>query len=158
MIPVKKSKRTIKQIVVHCTAGWATETISELIKSFRAIGWKNNGYHVVVDGNGESHLITPLDQVANGVAGHNSDSIHVSYMGGIMKRGKKIIAADTRTAKQKAELINVLTLLKKLHPNAMILGHRDLSPDLNHNGIIEPNEWVKQCPCFFAIPEYKNIK
>ena len=27
-------------------------------------------------------------------------------------------------------------------------GHRDLSPDLNGNGEIEPEEWIKACPCF----------
>ena len=30
------------------------------------------------------------------------------------------------------------------------VGHRDLSPDLNHNGEIEPEEWIKECPCFHA--------
>jgi hypothetical protein len=29
-----------------------------------------------------------------------------------------------------------------------VCGHRDLSPDLNGNGEIEPEEWIKQCPCF----------
>ena len=29
-------------------------------------------------------------------------------------------------------------------------GRPALSPDLNHNGEIEPEEWVKQCPCFDA--------
>ena len=32
-------------------------------------------------------------------------------------------------------------------------GHRDLSPDLNGNGEIEPEEWVKACPCFDAEEE-----
>jgi N-acetylmuramoyl-L-alanine amidase len=35
-----------------------------------------------------------------------------------------------------------------------VVGHRDLSPDLDHDGVVEPHEWVKQCPCFDAIPEY----
>ena len=26
--------------------------------------------------------------------------------------------------------------------------HRDLSPDRNVNGEIEPEEWIKACPCF----------
>lgn len=41
--------------------------------------------------------------------------------------------------------------LKKNHETFCgLYGHRDLSPDLNHNGEIEPEEWVKQCPCFDA--------
>lgn len=29
-----------------------------------------------------------------------------------------------------------------------VCGHRDLSLDLNGNGEIEPEEWIKACPCF----------
>jgi len=29
-----------------------------------------------------------------------------------------------------------------------IKGHRDYSPDLNGNGVIERNEWLKICPGF----------
>lgn len=155
---MQASKRNIKYIVVHCTAGMQTESIEDLIKGFRLRGWNNNGYHIVVDAKGISHYITPLDKIANGVAGHNSDSIHISYMGGVAKVKGKLVTVDNRTDAQKATLIKELTTLKKLHPAAMILGHRDLSPDLNKNGVIEPNEWLKQCPCFYAIPEYKNIK
>jgi N-acetylmuramoyl-L-alanine amidase len=158
MQTLQASKRKIKYIVVHCTAGWQNESIEDLIKGFRLQGWKNNGYHIVVDATGASHYITPVDKIANGVAGHNSESIHISYMGGIAKVKGKIVAVDNRTDAQKITLVSVLKQLKKLHPTAIILGHRDLSPDLNKNGVIEPNEWVKQCPCFYAIPEYKNIK
>ena len=33
------------------------------------------------------------------------------------------------------------------------LGHRDLSPDVNGNGEVEPMEWTKACPCFEAKNE-----
>ena len=41
-------------------------------------------------------------------------------------------------------------LLLKEYPGSRVVGHRDLSPDLNHNGEIEPEEWIKECPCFDA--------
>jgi N-acetyl-anhydromuramyl-L-alanine amidase AmpD len=43
---------------------------------------------------------------------------------------------------------------KRKYPNAKVVGHRDLSPDLNGDGKITPNEWVKLCPCFNSITEY----
>jgi N-acetylmuramoyl-L-alanine amidase len=41
-------------------------------------------------------------------------------------------------------------LLLRDYPGSRLCGHRDLSTDLNHNGEIEPEEWVKDCPCFNA--------
>ena len=35
-----------------------------------------------------------------------------------------------------------------------VVGHRDLSPDLNGNGEVEPMEWTKQCPCFDVGKEF----
>jgi len=37
------------------------------------------------------------------------------------------------------------------------MGHRDTSPDLNKDGKISSSEYIKSCPCFDAIPEYKNL-
>jgi N-acetyl-anhydromuramyl-L-alanine amidase AmpD len=56
--------------------------------------------------------------------------------------------------------LEVLTILKKKQPDVKvrIVGHRDLSPDLDKDGVVEPHEWVKLCPCFNAEPEYKGIK
>jgi N-acetylmuramoyl-L-alanine amidase len=44
-----------------------------------------------------------------------------------------------------------------MFPKAQIKGHRDFSPDLNKDGKITSNEWIKQCPCFDAMVEYKTI-
>ena len=48
----------------------------------------------------------------------------------------------------------VKTLLKQ-YPGSRVCGHRDLSPDLNANGEIEPEEWIKQCPCFDVYDDKK---
>ena len=54
-------------------------------------------------------------------------------------------------------LLKEIKAARKLFPKAKIVGHRDLSPDLNGDGIIQPNEWTKLCPSFPAITEYKNL-
>lgn len=91
--------------------------------------------------------------IGNGVAGKNSTSVHICYIGG-MEQGKP---ADTRTEEQKDALLLQVMEYKRKYPNAKVVGHRDLSPDLNGDGIIEKKEWVKACPCFDAVEEFKNI-
>ena len=99
--------------------------------------------------------MSPDDKPTNGVAGYNSNSIHISYKGGVDSKGR---ALDNRTDAQKKTLINLLKQFKKKYPTAKIMGHRDFSPDKNKNGKIEPFEYIKICPSFDAITEYKNIK
>lgn len=61
---------------------------------------------------------------------------------------------DTRTCWQKHSLrVLILTLLKDF-PGCRVCGHRDLSPDLDGDGEIEPEEWIKACPCFEASKEW----
>lgn len=77
----------------------------------------------------------------------NANSIGICYEGGLDGNGRP---ADTRTPFQKHSLRVLVTLLLKDYPGCRVCGHRDLSPDLNHNGEIEPEEWIKSCPCFDA--------
>lgn len=108
------------------------------------------GYHYLISADGTVENITPIEQPSNGVKGYNHNSIHVCYKGGW--NGK-----DTRTDAQKTALLSVLTELKAKFPNAKIQGHRDFSPDLNRDGKITPNEFVKSCPCFDAKTEYNIL-
>ena len=141
--------RTIKYIVVHCTAGSDTQTVEGLKAEFRHKGWKNPGYHYVVDRDG--HITQLLDEaeVANGAAGYNSNGIHIAWMGGR--------DTDNRTACQR---IMFKTLVKRLHrkyPKAKVCGHRDLSPDRNGDGKITKDEWMKACPRFNVADEYRDF-
>lgn len=58
------------------------------------------------------------------------------------------MSKDTRTDAQKHALRLLTDKLLKDFRGSRVCGHRDLSPDLNGDGVIEPEEWIKVCPCF----------
>ena len=143
--------RKIDYIVIHCTAGIAQQKTEDIIRYWqRVLGWKSYGYHYLVNADGVVEKITDLEKPSNGVKGYNHNSIHIAYKGGWNGQ-------DTRTDSQKESIVNIIRNLKKRYPHAKIVGHRDLSPDLNKDGKITPNEWVKICPCFDAMGEYQHI-
>lgn len=146
--------RNIKYIAVHCTAGSQRQTVSDLLAEFRRKGWVYPGYHYVVSPDGKITQLLDEDKVSNGVKGFNSVSVNVAYIGGIDANGK---GADNRTDEQKKALRRLLANLKRKYPEAIIQGHRDFSPDTNGNGIVDPWERIKECPCFDAKKEYSDI-
>lgn len=85
-------------------------------------------------------------EVTNGAAGFNSVSRHIVYAGGVAKDGKT--PQDTRTPAQRSAMAEYVQDFHRRHPDVKIIGHRDLSPDRNGNGKVEPKEWTKACPSF----------
>ena len=77
--------------------------------------------------------------------GWNAHSIGICYEGGLDRDGHP---ADTRSPAQRAALRGLVYQLLKQYRNTRVCGHRDLSPDIDGDGVVEPQEWVKQCPCF----------
>lgn len=149
--------RKINLIVVHCSATPEGKdfAVEDIDRWHRARGFKKIGYHYVVYRDGTVHPGRAENEIGAHVSGYNANSIGVCYIGGLTADGKK--AKDTRTAAQKRGLLNLLIQLRKKYPDARIVGHRDLSPDRNHDGKITPNEWIKECPSFDAKTEYQNI-
>lgn len=86
--------------------------------------------------------LLPIDQVSNGVAGHNHDSINISYIGGVDGKGRGL---DNRTPQQVAAQIGLLRKYHKQFPTANILGHRDF-PGVS-----------KECPSFDVRAWLKTI-
>ena len=128
--------RQVDFLVVHTTDTPKTATVESILNYWRnANGWENPGYHFIIKPDGEIINIFPITLVSNGVYGYNQNSIHISYIGG--QNGM-----DDRTCDQKIALIKKLVELKRLFPEAKILGHRDF-----------PNV-KKTCPNFNAIAEY----
>lgn len=84
--------------------------------------WNNPGYHFIIERDGEIVQLQPLEKPANGVAGNNSDAIHISYIGGVDRAGKPF---DNRTDAQKDSMFDKIIELTELFPKAKVLGHRD---------------------------------
>lgn len=134
--------RRIDWLVVHCTATPQTTTVASIQRYWREnLKWKSPGYHFLIEANGTVHNLQPINLPSNGVAGHNANSIHISYIGGV--NGQR--AVDNRTEEQKREILRLLTDLKRQFPNAKIQGHRDFP------------RVAKACPSFDAKTEYSTL-
>lgn len=148
--------RNIKRIFVHCTAGHQYNyTDAALVNEFKKKGWKYPGYHYVIRPDGTIFKMLSENLISNGVSGYNSTAINVAYVGGI-ERGT-LRPMDNRTPQQKRALLLLLQDLRVKYPKAWIMGHRDVSPDKNGNGRIDPWEYIKACPCFNAEEEYASL-
>ena len=140
--------QTLKYLVIHCTATregrevssdeirhWHTDPVN---KGGR--GWKQVGYTDMIhlDGrverlvkNNEDEWVDPWE-ITNGVAGYNSVSRHVVYVGGYAADGQTV--KDTRTSAQGAALEKYVREFHRRHPRVKIVGHNELA--------------AKACPCF----------
>ncbi|HJT75520.1 MAG TPA: N-acetylmuramoyl-L-alanine amidase [Chitinophaga sp.] len=135
--------RKIDFIVIHCTAT-PQDTRPEAIQRYwkENLKWKSPGYHYLIQASGHVIQLATEDRICNGVAGHNANSIHVSYIGGVDADNRP---ADNRTAAQRKAMRELVTELKYQYPQAQILGHRDFP-------------FVKKaCPSFDARKEFKDL-
>lgn len=162
-IILKKSRRRIDYIAIHCTASREGQplTVEQIRADHKRKGWADIGYHYVVTLDGKVHLGRDVDQSGAHVTGYNAHSIGIAYVGGLENRPgtayNRLKPKDTRTPAQKAALLSLLLDLRRLYPDARIQGHRDFSPDKNHNGVISVDEYIKACPSFDAKAEYRKV-
>ena len=139
-------------IVVHCAATQATADIgAATIRKWHTDpkpdgrGWRDIGYHAVIRRNGKIEYGRHFDEPGAQVAGHNYESIGICLVGGIDANGD---AEMNFTASQMGSLRALLLVLTISYPDAEILGHRDMSPDADGDGVVEEHEWLKDCPSF----------
>lgn len=137
-----KSSRTINEIIVHCSATKEGQdfTTADIKRWHLARGFSDIGYHYVIYRDGSVHAGRNVNISGAHCTGHNSHSIGICYIGGLDKNGK---SKDTRTKEQVGSLLTLISSLKKIYPKAIVYGHCNFSN--------------KDCPCFNAKKEYKNI-
>lgn len=146
--------KTIDSIIIHCTGTREGQDVraSDIDKWHKERGWKMIGYNYVIDLDGKVETGRPLTMVGAHCKGWNDRSIGICYVGGLDKNGNP---KDTRTPAQKEAMNRLVYDLLDAYPTiTQIMGHRDTSPDLNGDGTITPNEWIKACPCFDVKNEF----
>lgn len=148
--------KAIDTIIIHCSATPAGQDVraKDIDRMHRARNFAQIGYNYVIGLDGTIETGRPLTIAGAHCLGYNDHSIGICYVGGLDQNGK---AADTRTPAQKKAIRRLVADLCKQYDIIEVLGHRDTSPDLNDNGIVEPSEWVKMCPCFEVRDEFKNF-
>lgn len=157
--------RPVTLIVIHCSAspngdplfraspgGGATITPAQIIdgwhgqrgfKRAEAARERHNpelahiGYHWLIYRNGAIASGRSLEEVGAHVQGFNQKSVGICLVG-----------TDRYTPEQWVSLKLLVEAMGRKYPQARVVGHRDLSPDQNRNGIVEPSEWLKTCPGF----------
>ncbi|MEK1890802.1 MAG: N-acetylmuramoyl-L-alanine amidase [Phyllobacterium sp.] len=130
-----KASRLINEIIVHCTATPEGRAVSvDTIRGWhKAQGWKDIGYHYVVLLDGTVQAGRPEAEIGSHVAGHNTGTLGVVYVGGVAADGKT--PKDTRTPAQKAALLAIVNgLIAKYPAVKKVTGHNQYA--------------AKACPSF----------
>jgi N-acetylmuramoyl-L-alanine amidase len=164
-------KRKINSIVIHCAATPNGRDIkaAEIDAMHKARGFKRDsqavrsfnpelkhiGYHFVIEVDGNLATGRGIEEIGAHVQGSNAKSIGICMIG-----TDRFSIAQWEALKQQ-----LFTLCENISGQAFggnqakmlawfeqagikIKGHRDYSPDLNGDGIIQRNEWIKTCPGF----------
>ena len=129
--------RNIDSIIVHCSATKAGQdfTAADIDCWHRERGFNGIGYHYVIRLDGKLEKGRDVSLAGAHCRGWNERSVGICYIGGLDENGRP---ADTRTNAQKRVLYQIIMDLQRQYT----------SPDLNGDGVIEPYEYVKACPCF----------
>lgn len=140
--------RSIDLIVLHCSAtpNGRPATVADIRAWHQARGFQDIGYHFVILLDGTRAEGRPIDQPGAHVAGMNAHSIGICMVGGV--GGPDKYDPGQYSPAQWASLKRVVADLLMHFPGSKVCGHRDLSPDINGDGVVTPNEWIKVCPSF----------
>ena len=151
--------RTIDKIIIHCSDSpeGRNDTAADIRRWHKARGFRDIGYHYVIDLDGTVEEGRPLTQSGAHCTDHNSHSIGICYIGGAYwrdgvnkqgkpnkgKDGKKILLPkDTRTEAQSLAMADLVKNLLVRFPKATVHGHCEFA--------------AKACPCFDVQAWFKE--
>lgn len=140
--------RHINLIVIHCTAtrNGVPVSVQTVDQWHRARGFSGIGYHYLIQPDGTVDQGRLEEQMGAHAKGFNLHSIGVCLVGGTGGPDRQNPGQFTEAAWESLR-IAVQDLMDR-YPDAQVVGHRDLSPDLDGDGQVEPHEWIKLCPAF----------
>ena len=139
----------MKRVTVHCSATKPSynTTVDDVRDMHLSRGWSDIGYHWFIERDGSIRKGRPETKTGAHVYGHNKDNLGICLSGGISESGKP---EDNFTPEQYDSLLWLIDSKVSQYGVKLVdvKGHRDYSPDLNGDGKITKNEFIKICPCF----------
>ena len=149
-----RNTKNINMVVIHCSATPDGHFVDaqEIDRWHKTRGFTRNmdlapyhapqlqhiGYHFLIYTTGPMVLGRPVTETGAHVSGHNSHTIGICLIG-----------TEKYTPRQWQSLRDTVTWLRTDYPAiTKVVGHRDLSPDIDGDGEIGPHEWLKTCPGF----------
>lgn len=148
--------RKINLLGIHCSATPNGKPVSlEVIRQEHLRrGFPGGiGYHYIITPDGKRNATRPEAMPGCHIKGLNSNSIGICLIGGL--GGPDKLNPGLYTVAQWEELAKLVKDIQTRYPGVKTVGHRDTSPDLDGDGIVESHEWVKLCPCF-SVEEWIN--
>jgi len=142
--------RLISEIIVHCTATqpkWmddhsTRDKVAEVRQwHMRDRGWKDIGYHFLIDRDGTLALGRPVDQVGAHTQGHNTGTIGVSLFGGFGSAATDKFS-DNFTPEQDKALRALIAKLCNTYKVTKVSGHNEYAS--------------KACPGFNVMKWFKK--
>jgi len=144
-------RRRTKFCVWHCSATeHDTDIGADEIREWHTRakpdgnGWQDIGYNAVIRLDGEIEFGRHFDEIGAHAFGYNAQSIGICLVGGLLGG----LPYCTFSAFQNQAALALRHMVSLAYPGIRHVGHRDLSPDLDGDGIVERHEWMKDCPCF----------
>ena len=155
---MKQNLNDIHTIVVHCSATKEDVWVDahDIDEWHKARGWSGIGYHRVILLDGSVQQGRPYTTRGAHVKGNNLNTIAICLIGGLDENGDP---KNTFLPEQFHSLISEICNIRTFAgggSGVAVCGHRDFSPDLNGDGLITPNEFIKECPCFSVAAKMKE--
>lgn len=123
----------VREIIIHCTATrpewWAGKTTAQKVAEIRRWhvqdrGWKDIGYHWLIDRDGKVAKGRPMTVVGAHVAGRNTGTIGISLFGG-HGSAETDKFSDNFTPAQDAALRKLIAEIKTQTQIVRISGHNE---------------------------------
>lgn len=148
----------------HKERGFARQP--HAVRAF-STGLPNIGYHYVIDLDGRAISGRAQSEVGAHAKDYNAAALGICLVGGVEKTARYTAAQWASLAQLVRGLCADLGIPLQFAQRRYgkrgslpavehgIVGHRDLSVDLNEDGAIQEREWLKTCPGF-SVQEWIN--